>query len=90
LATALAAAKGHDVAVRLIVQGLRRRLSHAGRSTGGEASAWLEGLAPAVRTARGRAALTALTTIVHRPASADDVLGAADAVETLWEEVKPS
>jgi hypothetical protein len=90
LATALAAARGHDVAVRLIVQGLRRRLSHAGRSARGEASVWLEGLAPGVRTPRGRAALATLTTIVHRPASADDVLMAADAVETLWEEVKPS
>jgi hypothetical protein len=90
LATALAAASGHDVAVRLIVQGLRRRLSHAGRSTRGEATAWLEGLAPAVRTPRGHAALGTLTTITRRPASADDVLAAANAVETLWEEVKPS
>ena len=31
LATALAAARGHDVAVRLIVQGLHRRLGHAGK-----------------------------------------------------------
>jgi hypothetical protein len=90
LATALAAARGHDVAVRLIVQGLRRRLSHAGRSTRGEAVAWLAGLAPAVRTPRGHAALETLTTIARRPASADDVLAAATAVEALWEEVKPS
>jgi hypothetical protein len=90
LATALAAASGHDVAVRLIVQGLRRRLSHAGRSTRGEATAWLAGLAPAVRTSRGHAALGTLTTIIRRPASADDVLAAANAVEALWEEVKPS
>jgi uncharacterized membrane protein YidH (DUF202 family) len=90
LATALAAASGHDVAVRLIVQGLRRRLSHAGRSIRGEATAWLEGLGPAVRTSRGRGALETLTTIIGRPASADDVLAAANAVETLWEELKPS
>ena len=90
LATALAAASGHDVAVRLIVQGLRRRLSHAGRSTRGEATAWLAGLTPAVRTSRGHAALETLTTITRRPASADDVLAAANAVEALWEEVKPS
>jgi hypothetical protein len=89
LATALAAASGHDVAVRLIVQGLRRRLSHAGRSTRGEATVWLAGLTPAVRTARGHAALETLTTITGRPASADDVLAAANAVEALWEEVKP-
>jgi hypothetical protein len=90
LATALAAASGHDVAVRLIVQGLRRRLSHAGRSTRGEATAWLAGLTPAVRTSRGHSALETLTTITRRPASADDVLAAANAVEALWEEVKPS
>jgi hypothetical protein len=90
LATALAAASGHDVAVRLIVQGLRRRLSHVGRSIRGETTAWLEGLAPAVRTPRGRGALETLTTIIHRPASAADVLAAANAVETLWEELKPS
>ncbi|HKT59498.1 MAG TPA: DUF4350 domain-containing protein, partial [Gemmatimonadales bacterium] len=36
LATALAAARGHDVAVRLIVQGLRRRLSATGRSAPGD------------------------------------------------------
>jgi hypothetical protein len=90
LATALAAASGHDVAVRLIVQGLRRRLSHAGRSTRGESTAWLAGLTPVVRTSRGHAALETLTTITRRPASADDVLAAANAVEALWEEVKPS
>jgi uncharacterized protein DUF4350 len=90
LATALAAASGHDVAVRLIVQGLRRRLSHAGRPTRGEATAWLAGLTPAVRTPRGQAALETLTAITRHPASADDVLTAANAVETLWEEVKPS
>jgi hypothetical protein len=72
------------------VQGLRRRLSHAGRSTHGEATAWLAGLTPVVRTARGHAALETLTTVTRRPASADDVLAAANAVEALWEEVKPS
>jgi hypothetical protein len=78
------------VAVRLIVQGLRRRLSPVGRSIRGETTAWREGLAPAVRTSRGRAALDTLTAIIRRPASADDVLAAANAVETLWEELKPS
>ena len=90
LATALAAARGHDVAVGLIVQGLRRRLSRAGRALRGEIGPWLEGLAPAVRTPRGRMALDSLTAITRRPASAEDVLQAADAVETLWEELTPT
>jgi hypothetical protein len=90
LATALAAARGHDVAVRLIVQGLRRRLARAGRAGHGELGPWLDGLATSVRTPRGREALETLATITHRPASAPDVLHAAHAVETLWEELTPT
>jgi hypothetical protein len=90
LATALAAARGHDVAIGLIVQGLRRRLSGAGRVSRGGTAAWLEGMAPSVRTPRGRAAFDALTAIVRRPATSEDVLQAADAVETLWEELTPT
>jgi hypothetical protein len=89
LATALAAARGHDVATGLIVQGLRRRLSRAGRIPRGEIGPWLDGLGSAVRTPRGRAALDTLTTITRRPATAGDVRDAADAVETLWEELTP-
>jgi hypothetical protein len=90
LATALAAARGHDVAVRLIVQGLGRRLGHTGRvEKGAVPAAWLESIAPGVRTARGQAALTRLSTIASRPAAANEVLEAADDVETLWEELKP-
>jgi hypothetical protein len=90
LATALAAAKGHDVAVGLIVQGLRRRLSGAGHPARGEVGPWLDGIASSVRTPRGRTALDTLTTITRRPASAQDVLSATDAVETLWEELTPT
>ena len=89
LATALAAARGHDVAVRLIVQGLRRRLSRTGHPSRGELGPWLDDLAPSVRTPRGRTALDTLTTITRRPASAEDVLSATDSVETLWEELTP-
>jgi hypothetical protein len=90
LATALAAARGHDVAVRLMVQGLRRRLSRGGRPTPADLDAWLEGLRPSVRTARGREALDSLATMTRGPQDADSVLVAANAVETLWEELKPS
>jgi hypothetical protein len=90
LATALAAARGHDVAVRLIIQGLRRRLSRTGRSAPANLDTWLEGLAPSVRTARGQEALDSLVTMTRRPPDAESVLVAANAVETLWEELKPS
>jgi hypothetical protein len=90
LATALAAARGHDVAVRLIVQGLRRRLSATGRTAPGAVGPWLDGLAPAVRSPAGRTALETLQSVSHRSASAEDVLRAADAVETLWEELTPT
>ena len=90
LATALAAARGHDVAVGLLVQGLRRRLSRAGLASRGDAGPWLDGLAPAIRTERGREALETLVTITRNPASGADVLHAAEAVETLWEELTPT
>jgi hypothetical protein len=90
LATALAAARGHDTAARLLVQGLRRRLSRSGRPVRGDVDAWLDGLGPSVRTARGRAALAELTTLTRRRAGPEGVLRAANAVETLWEELKPS
>jgi hypothetical protein len=90
LATTLAAAKGHDVAVRLMVQGLRRRLSRGGRPTATDLDTWLEGLAPSVRSARGREALETLTTTLRRPPDAASVLAAGNAVETLWEELKPT
>jgi len=90
LATALAAARGHDVAVRLMIQGLRRRLSRGNRPAPADLDVWLEGLRPSVRTARGREALQSLTATTRRPQDADTVLIAANAVETLWEELKPS
>jgi hypothetical protein len=90
LATALAAARGHDVAVRLMIQGLRRRLSRTGRAAPANLDTWLEGLGPSVRTARGREAFDSLTAMTRRRPDADSVLVAANAVETLWEELKPS
>ena len=90
LATALAAARGHETAVRLMVQGLRRRLSRAGRAVPADLDRWLAGLAPSLRTERGRQALATLTAIHHRPPSSEGVLEAANAVETLWEELKPT
>jgi hypothetical protein len=90
LATALAAARGHDVAVRLMVQGLRRRLSRTGRAAPADLETWLGGLSSSVRTPRGREALESLIRTTRTPPDAESVLVAANAVETLWEELKPS
>ena len=75
---------------RLMVQGLRRRLSRAGRAGRGGARRLARRARRRVRTPRGREALATLRRSHRRPASADDVLHAADAVETLWEELTPT
>ena len=90
LATALAAARGHDVAVRLMIQGLRRRLSRGGRPAVADLDAWLAGLGDSVRSLRGREALEVLTSATRGTADAASVLAAGNAVETLWEELKPT
>jgi hypothetical protein len=94
LATALAAAHGHDLAVRLMAQGLRRRLSrgpHAVRGAGLRADPrpWLGALAPHLRSSRGREAAAALLALTDRPQGADGVLRAANVVEDLWGDLKP-
>ena len=90
LATALAAAGGHDTAVRLLVRGLRRRLSRAGRpGPAGDEHEWLQRLTESVRRPQARAALTELDTLTTRPQNEDGVLAAATAVEEVWEDLKP-
>lgn len=94
LATVLAAAKGHDVAVQLMVQGLRRRLSrspHTGAAPGlrADAGVWLGDLSRRVRSSRAREAVTSLAALTGRPQSGEGVLRAANAVEDVWEDLKP-
>jgi hypothetical protein len=89
LATALAAARGHDVAIRLLVQGLRRRLARTTGPARDDAHAWLESLTPHLRTPRARAAAASLATLTLPPQPAESVLRAAHAVEDLWEELRP-
>lgn len=95
LATALAATRGHDMAVKLLVQGLRRRLARGtearpGRVLRADPQPWLATLAPRARTARGRAAAQELLTLTSQPQSRDGVLRAADLVEELWSDLTPS
>lgn len=89
LATALAAARGHDVAVRLIVLGLRRRLARPGEPVRGDPRLWLEGLAANVRTPASRTAVATLRSLTDRPQGAHAVRAAADAVEDVWQDLKP-
>jgi hypothetical protein len=95
LATALAAARGHDVAVALLVQGLRRRLARGtearpGRALRADPRPWLTGVAHRARTARGRAAAKELLALTSQPQPPDGVLRAADLVEELWSDLTPS
>lgn len=89
LANALAAARGHDVAIATQVRGLRRRLARGGAAGRGPVSAWLDQLAANVRTPRARAAVATLRSLTQGPQPANAVLRAADAVEDVWDELKP-
>lgn len=89
LATALQAARGHDVAVELLVRGLRRRLSRDGRAGREPAAQWLASLAGRTRSARARAAAGRLRDLTRPRRSVDDVLAAANAVEDVWQELRP-
>ncbi len=88
LATALAAARGQEAAVRLITRGLERRLSRIGRAGAPDPARWLASLEPSLRTTDGRAALERLITITSGPQRDDAVLRAAHAVEDVWEDLK--
>ncbi|HEU5218282.1 MAG TPA: DUF4350 domain-containing protein [Gemmatimonadales bacterium] len=86
LATALAAAKGHDVAIGAIVRGLRRRLLPPALRTRGDWRAWLAGLARSTRSEQGGSALATLDTLTRPGQPSIAVLRAANAVEDLWED----
>jgi hypothetical protein len=95
LATALAAVHGQDVAVHAIVRGLWRRLAPAGRESGrahrpqADMKAWLDQLSTSVRTAKGRKAVRTIKRLSEPPQPAGSVLEAANAVEDVWEELRP-
>ncbi len=88
LATALKAAKGADVAVDLMVRGLRRRLSAGTPPARGQLRTWLEELAANVRTPRSKQAVATLLNLTRR-ASSEQVLRAANAVEDVWQDLTP-
>ncbi len=90
LAAALAAARGHEVAVRLLVRGLQRRLARGGPAAGTERlepAAWLAAVAPRLRTAPGRAAADRLLGMMQHAVATPGVLEAAELVETIWSDL---
>lgn len=89
LAAGLEGAVGVDTAVGLIVSGLRRRLSRSGYVPHGEAQQWLLALELASPSPRGRAAVRRLQQITTHPGGSERVLAAAQAVEDVWEELRP-
>ena len=91
LATALAAARGHEVAVRLLVQGLQRRLARGSPAGGGadrlDPAAWLAATAPRLRTPAGREAADGLLGLMRRPVATTGVREAAELVEIIWSDL---
>jgi hypothetical protein len=87
LATALTAARGHDVAIAALVRGLRRRLVPNSPS-GSDPAPWLRELSAHAPTpaARERAERLLGWTRPGQPAPA--VLAAAVTVEELWEDLQ--
>ena len=91
LAAGLEGAAGVETAVSLIVSGLRRRLSRSGFAPRGgrDPRHWLLALELASPTLRGRAAVRRLQQITTQPGGPERVLAAAQAVEDVWEELRP-
>ena len=91
LAAGLESAVDADTAVQRIVAGLRRRLSRAGHVGNTDLKAWLATLELATTTPRGRGSVRRLRhLIIQRGGAAPErALDAAQAVEDVWEELRP-
>lgn len=92
LGAGLESANDADTAIRRLALGLRRRLSRTGHLSDGNVVPWLEGLELAMRGPQGRAAvrcLHQLLTVRDRGDRPARVLHAAQAVEDVWEELRP-
>jgi hypothetical protein len=89
LAAGLEGAGGAATAVDLLVAGLRRRLSRTGQPATGDVAPWLAALELALPSARGRAAARSLLRLRQEPDGAERVLAAAQAVEDVWQDLRP-
>lgn len=89
LAAGLEGAGGADAAVGLLVSGLQRRLSRTGHAPRGDPKQWLATLELALSAAGGRQAVRRLQELLANPGGAERVLGTAQAVEDVWEVLRP-
>ena len=90
LGAGLESAADTDTAVERLALGLRRRLSRAGHVGDGNVLPWLESLELAMRGPQGRAAVRRLHHLLTaRDRDEQRVLLAAQAVEDVWEELRP-
>ncbi|HEY6158733.1 MAG TPA: DUF4350 domain-containing protein [Gemmatimonadales bacterium] len=89
LAAGLEGAAGVDTSVALAVGGLRRRLGRGGVLRPDDQRTWLAALELALPTAAGRNAARRLQQIVSQPGGPERALAAAQAVEDVWEELRP-
>jgi len=89
LAAGLEGAGGVDTAVTLTVSGLRRRLGRAGALSVEGQRSWLAALELGLPTATGRNAVRELQRTINQPGGPERALAAAQAVEDVWEELRP-
>jgi len=91
LGAGLESAAGTETALQLLIAGLRRRLSRTGYVSDrrGDQYQWLRTLELVLPTPRGRRAVRELQRISNHPGGGERVLAAANAVEDVWEELRP-
>ena len=91
LGAGLESAAGTETALELLIAGLRRRLSRTGYVSDrrGDQYQWLRTLELVLPTPRGRRAVRELQHIYNHPGGGERVLAAANAVEDVWEELRP-
>jgi len=89
LAAGLEGAVGVETAIGLTVSGLRRRLGRTGVMHPDEQRSWLAALELALPTTAGRNAVRRLQRIINQPGGPERALAAAQAVEDVWEELRP-
>lgn len=89
LATALAAARGHRQAVAAIVRGLRRRLSPGTAHPRTKWRPWLDDLVRRAPNAQVREQAERLARIADSANPDTAVLAAANAVEDVWQSLRP-
>jgi hypothetical protein len=72
-----------------MIEGLRRRLSPRGQALRSDVVPWVDRLAENVRTPASREAVRTLQQLMRGPVRTDGVLQAANAVEDVWQDLRP-